>query len=161
MVLLSHHLPAPRRKTHSSPLCPCSSQETSKQPALAVEGKEGGGTPGLHLHTRAGQLICCQKVRIKGSKGGSLPPLVAWASRPHRRPEPGPRWEKASVSERLWRGTRILLHICVSKQPLGQLLRLSLPKKALDATFLQMDTVGGMRPLFLDSPFSPHNLVDT
>lgn len=24
-----------------------------------------------------------------------------------------------------------------------------------------MDTVGGMRPLFLDSPFSPHNPVDT
>lgn len=52
-------------------------QETSKQPALAVEGKKGGGTPGLHLHTRAGQPICCQKVRIKGSKGGSLPLLVA------------------------------------------------------------------------------------
>lgn len=24
-----------------------------------------------------------------------------------------------------------------------------------------MDTVGGMRPLFLDSPFFPHNPVDT
>lgn len=50
------------------PLCPCSGQETSKQPALSVEGEKGGGTPGLHLHTRAGQPICCQKLGLKDQR---------------------------------------------------------------------------------------------
>lgn len=58
------------------PLCPCSGQETSKQPACQWgEKRVAGHRPSFAYKGWATHLL--SKIRIKGSKGGSLPPLVA------------------------------------------------------------------------------------
>lgn len=65
-----------KREDPLQPLCPCSGQETSKQPACQW-GENGWRDTQPSFAYKGWATHLLSNIRIKGSKGGSLLPLVA------------------------------------------------------------------------------------